>query len=107
MHFRSATTFVALILLSGFAVHAQSAPMDQSNPGTPPAEASAPTDATKADKSSQPPKKQYDPRDLCITEQDAPSELLNKRRQIGGRITMDTFLLPTGGNVEVGLDESF
>lgn len=35
------------------------------------------------------------------------SELVHKRRQTGGRIILDTFLLPTGGNVEVGLDEVF
>lgn len=67
----------------------------------PPAEAAPPS------KPAPPAKKKHDPRDLCITPDDASSELLNKRRQVGGRIILDTFLLPTGGTVDVGIDESF
>lgn len=71
-----------------------------------PAKADPPIEAVPG-KPVAPAKKKYDPRDLCITPEDAASELLNKRRQVGGRIILDTFLLPTGGNVDVGLDEPF
>lgn len=61
----------------------------------------------KQDRPPEPARKKHDPRDLCITEDDAASELVNKRRRIGGRIILDTYLLPTGGSVDVGLDEVF
>jgi hypothetical protein len=70
----------------------------------------APNPAADAANPAKPPplvKRKHDPRDLCITPEDAAFELLNKRRQIGGRIILDTFLLPTGSNVDVGLDEPF
>jgi hypothetical protein len=63
--------------------------------------------AGKLENQAEPKKKKHDPRDLCITETDAAKELVDKRRQVGGRILMDTFLLPTGGSVDVGLDEVF
>ncbi|MGY8684955.1 hypothetical protein Q2941_45515, partial [Bradyrhizobium sp. UFLA05-153] len=92
--------FMSLI---AFVAHAQgAAPQNDQASTNPP----APAEATPG-KPAQPTKKKYDPRDVCITEEDAGSELLNKRRQIGGRIIMDTFLLPTGGTVDVGLDEPF
>lgn len=61
----------------------------------------------KQDRPPEPARKKHDPRDLCITEDDAASELVNKRRRIGGRIILDTYLLPTGGSVDIGLDEVF
>jgi hypothetical protein len=75
------------------------------NPST--KQAAPATDSSKPENQAELAKKKYDPRDVCITEEDAASELLNKRRQIGGRIILDTFLLPTGGSVDVGLDEVF
>ncbi|WFT96999.1 hypothetical protein QA633_08085 [Bradyrhizobium barranii] len=96
-----------------FAVSIASDAIAQVDPGqgqTPP-QAPAPSTATangaNPATNPAPAKKRHDPRDLCITQDDAASELLNKRRQIGGRIILDTFLLPTGGNVDVGLDEPF
>ncbi|UWU76473.1 hypothetical protein N2603_42500 [Bradyrhizobium huanghuaihaiense] len=92
--------FVVLFGLGAFAQGA--APQNGQTAANP-----APTEAAPGKQPVQPAKKKYDPRDVCITEEDASSELLNKRRQIGGRIIMDTFLLPTGGTVDVGLDEPF
>jgi hypothetical protein len=100
------------ILLCCFAPESKA----QGNPAANPTNQPTPLDPTKQpapateinpEKPQTPTKKRYDPRDLCITEQDAGSELVNKRRQIGGRIILDTNLLPTGQTVDVGLDEVF
>ena len=98
---RTAGWLLILLTLFWLEAHAQEAP------GGPPKEQSAPNAATDVQKPAVPQKKKYDPRDICITEEDAGSELVNKRRQIGGRIIFDTFLLPTGQTVDVGLDEVF
>lgn len=98
---------LVLAVMLGLSTQAQT-PFDQN--GQPSAEAptKAPPSAEAAPgKPAAPAKKRHDPRDLCITQDDASSELLNKRRQVGGRIILDTFLLPTGGSVDVGLDEPF
>jgi hypothetical protein len=107
----SSRAVFAVAVLLNFAAHAQSpAAPGSAAPGEPtPAPAASSQTAPAA---SPPPVKQVvkkppDPRDNCITAKDAESELLNRRRQIGGRIIMDTFLLPSGGNVDVGLDEPF
>lgn len=108
----SRTIISLLVMLFSFTLDA----LAQDNPAQSPANQPAPAEAAKqplpaAENNSQkpaaPPRKKYDPRDLCITEEDAGSELVNKRRQIGGRIILDTFLLPTGQTVDVGLDEAF
>lgn len=100
---------VMLVMGVILAVSAQAQTPSAQN-GQPSAEApakAAPPAEVAPSKPAAPAKKKYDPRDLCVTPEDAASELLNKRRQIGGRIILDTFLLPTGGNVDVGLDEPF
>lgn len=82
-------------------------PNEQAAPNSSTKQAAPAVGNNKQEKQAEPTKRKYDPRDLCITENDAASELVNKRRQIGGRIILDTFLLPTGGSVDVGLDEVF
>jgi hypothetical protein len=97
------TIFAVTISFASNARAQVGAGQGQVQPQTPPMT----PEATSPAKPPPPAKKQHDPRDLCITPEDANSELLNKRRQIGGRIIMDTFLLPTGGTVDIGLDEPF
>jgi hypothetical protein len=82
--------------------NAQDAPPKAQPAGVPDASMPAPSVQTL-----KPAKKKYDSRDVCITREDADSELTNKRRHVGGRIILDTFLLPTGQNVDVGLEEPF
>jgi hypothetical protein len=101
---------LAVAVLLTFVAHAQTpTPQNSAAPGQPsPAPAaSSETAPVPAPPVKPPVKKPPDPRDNCITTKDAESELLNRRRQIGGRIVMDTLLLPSGGNVDIGLDEPF
>lgn len=104
MRLRLNLATLAFATFMSFGAHAQG-PAPQASPV--PAEAEKPPTPAAPGQPAAPAKKKYDSRDVCITEEDASSELLNRRRQIGGRIIMDTFLLPTGGNVDVGLDEPF
>lgn len=107
--FRFRTIISLSLLLCCFAAvaQAQGNPAPAPNQPAPVEAAKQPVTENNPEKPPAPPKKRYDPRDLCITEQDAGSELVNKRRQIGGRIVLDTYLLPTGQTVDIGLDEVF
>jgi hypothetical protein len=103
----SSGAVVAMAVLLNFVAHAQSpAAQDSAAPAEP---SVAPTTSSQPAPGAapQPARRRHDARDLCITQEDAASELLNRRRQIGGRIIMDTFLLPSGSNVDIGLDEPF
>jgi hypothetical protein len=100
---RSVVVFAAFVGLSlsmiGRGMAQDSTPPPARDPTVAPAAQSAgPTPLVK---------KRYDRRDLCITEDDALSELQNRRRQIGGRIVIGSSLLPMGGTVDLGIDEPF
>src|SRR4051795_8887117 len=71
----------------------------QTAPAPPPAASSqtAPSPAPLPVK--QPVKRPPDPRDNCITPKDAESELLNRRRQIGGGGVVGNLPLPPPGQV--------
>jgi hypothetical protein len=109
--FKSMICAVVFIFAVSLEVRAEDPPAanlrTQPTPQTSTTPATPQTANSEQEKPAEPAKKKYDPRDLCITEADAASELVNKRRQIGGRIILDTFLLPTAGNVDIGLDEVF
>ena len=98
--------FTSLLTVQGFADDVPATTVGQQQATSPSVKQDEPPSAKLEDR-AQHKKKVYDPRDLCITETDAAKELVDKRRRVGGRIIMDTFLLPTGGTVDVGLDEVF
>lgn len=76
----------------------------ESNPAPSPSAAPAPPPAPAAATAE---RRRYDRRNICITDDDALSELQNKRRQIGGRLVVGNSLLPMGSTVDIGMDEPF
>ncbi|OSJ32097.1 hypothetical protein BSZ19_19835 [Bradyrhizobium japonicum] len=94
--------FAVCMVLSLSSIERSAAQESNSTPPTSAAESAAPSAGAAA-----PERRRYDKRNLCITDDDAISELQNKRRQIGGRLVVGSSLLPMGSTVDIGIDEPF